>query len=264
MIASFYGFAKTPFDKDLAPEDLLCTPALEDLSGRLDWMRRRLGLMLLLGEAGTGKTAAVRAFAQRLNPSVYKTFYAPLSTVSPLDFWTMLNRELGGRPAGRKSSLFKNLQAAVRDYVENAKKTPVLVLDEAQCLPDRTLDEIPIVLNFKMDSVDPLLMILIGHPDLGRRLQRPMFRNIHQRVLLTCRLPPLDEDETAQYVRHHLKLAGGKPVIFSDSAYPALYKASGGVCRLLNRLCLAALHRGALVQRNVLTEEDVYRASEEL
>ena len=63
---------------------------------------------------------------------------------------------------------------------------------------------------------------------------------------------------------HHLQLAGAKPDIFTDSAYLALYKTSGGVCRLLNRLCLAALNRGVLEQKATLDEEDIYRASDEL
>lgn len=264
MIDSFYGFSHTPFAKDISPEKLLDTPARDELNRRLDYMRTRLGLMLLLGEAGTGKTAAVRAFVSGLNPSVYKIFYVPLSTVTPLDFWSLLNSEFGGRPSSRKSTLFRNLQSAVRDYVENVKKTPVLILDEAQSLPDKTLDEIPILLNFRMDSVDPLLMILIGHPDLGRRLARPLYRNLHQRILLTYTLPPLDQDESRQYVGRHLQLAGGKDSLFSDSAYPALYKTSGGICRLLNRLCLAALHRGALARKATLDEEDIYHAANEL
>jgi type II secretory pathway predicted ATPase ExeA len=264
MMTTFYALTDTPFAKDISAEDLLTTDAFTELHRRLEYMRERCGLMLLTGEAGTGKTAAVRAFVQQLNPSIYKVVYVPLSTVTPLDFYTQLNSQFGGRFSTRKSALFKNLQQAVRDYVENAKKTPILVLDEAQCLPDRTLDEIPIILNFKMDSVDPLLMILIGHPDLARRLTRPMFRNLYQRILLNYQLPPLSEDETRDYVTHHLKLVGGKTPIFSDSAYLALYKTSGGLCRLLNRLCLAALHRGAYLQKTTLTEEDIFHVSQEI
>ena len=264
MIHTFDGFSDTPFAKDIPAQKLLPTAAFDELARRLDYMRTRLGLMLVLGEAGTGKTTAVRAFVEQLNSSVYKLFYVPLSTVTPLDFWAQLNSEFGGEPSSRKSTLFRNLQTAVRDYVENAKKTPILILDESQCLPDKTLDEIPVLLNFRMDSIDPLLMIMIGPLDLGRRLGRPMFRNIHQRILLSYKLPPLDEAETKNYVCHHLKLAGAKPDIFTDSAYLALYKTSGGVCRLLNRLCLAALNRGVLEQKATLDEENIYRASDEL
>ena len=87
MIHTFYGFSQTPFGKDIPAQELLSTAAFAELSRRLDYMRTRLGLMLVLGEAGTGKTAAVRAFVEQLNASVYKLFYVPLSTVTPLDFW---------------------------------------------------------------------------------------------------------------------------------------------------------------------------------
>ena len=85
MIHTFYGFSQTPFAKDIPAQELLSTAAFAELSRRLDYMRTRLGLMLVLGEAGTGKTAAVRAFVEQLNASVYKLFYVPLSTVTPLD-----------------------------------------------------------------------------------------------------------------------------------------------------------------------------------
>jgi type II secretory pathway predicted ATPase ExeA len=264
MITTFYSLSDTPFAKDILPEELLTTDAFTELNRRLDYMRQRCGLMLLTGEAGTGKTVAVRAFVQTLNPSIYRVVYVPLSTVTPLDFYTQLNTEFGGRHSVRKSTLFKNLQHAVRDYVNNSKKTPILVLDEAQSLPDRTLDEIPIILNFKMDSVDPLLMIMIGHPDLARRLARPMFRNLHQRILLNYHIPPLSEDDTRRYVIHHLQRVGAKNPIFSDSAYLALYKTSAGLCRLINRLALAALNRGAFLQKPSLTEEDIFEASQEI
>jgi general secretion pathway protein A len=264
MITTFYALTDTPFAKDISPEQLLTTDAFTELNRRLDYMRERCGLMLLTGEAGTGKTAAVRAFVEQLNPSIYKVVYVPLSTVTPLDFYTQLNTEFGGRPSARKSTLFKNLQHAVRDYVDNSKKTPILVLDEAQSLPDKTLDEIPIILNFRMDSVDPLLMIMIGHPDLARRLARPMFRNLYQRILLNYQIPPLSEDETKLYVIHHLNRVGAKTPIFSESAYLALYKTSAGLCRLINRLCLAALNRGAFLQKSSLSEEDIFEASQEI
>lgn len=262
MINTFYGLSKTPFHKQLSEQDLFTTDAFEELNRRLEYMRQQCGLMLLTGEAGTGKTLAVRAFVQRLNPSIYKLFYIPLSTVSPFDFYHQINQQFDGPFSPRKSTVFKNLQTSIQDYVENARNTPILVLDEAHCLPDKTLNEIPILLNFKMDSVDPLILILIGHPDLARRLARPLFRNLYQRILLNYHLPPLSEEETRLYVSHHLKLAGAQTRIFSDSAGLAIYKTSGGLCRLINRLCLAALNYGLLRQKPSLSEEDIYQVAQ--
>lgn len=264
MIETFYHLSDMPFGKNIRPDDLLVTPPRSELDHRLEYMRRRRGLMLLTGEPGTGKTAAVRAFVQRLNPTAHKIFYVPLSTVTPLDFYHLLNLEFGGQPSIRKSTLFKNVQRAIKDWAENAKKTPVIILDEAQALPHKTLVELPILLNFKMDSVDPALMLLIGHPRFAAQLGGPLFRNINQRVLLRYEMPALDEDQTRAYVAHHLGLVDGKPEIFSDAAHLAVYKTTAGVCRQINNLCSAALTLGALEQKETLTEEEIYRASAEL
>lgn len=264
LMRTFYRLNGDPFSKGIPPKDMLATPAFEELAQRLEYMRHRRGLMLITGEPGTGKTAAVRAFASQLNPASYKVFYVPLSTVTPLDFYMLLNLELGGEPSRRKSALFRNLQQAVQGYVENAKKVPVVIIDEGQFLPNSTLNELPIILNFRMDSVDPLLAILIGHPHLEEKLQRPLFRNISQRVLLRYRLPAMSEKETASYIAHHLALVGGRPEIFSAAAVQAVHKSSGGICRMAGSLCLAALNLGARNQLETLTEEHIYQVSNEV
>ena len=264
MIQTYYQFQELPFGKDLPARDLFSTPTFSELHHRLDYMRRRRGLMLLTGPPGSGKTAAVRAFLQQLNPTAYQIFYVPLSTVTPLDFYRILNLELGGTSSLYKSTLFKNLQKIIRDYAEDSKKTPFLVLDEAQYLPDPTLDELPILLNFKMDSLDPLVMILIGHPHFQARLERPTFRNLDQRILLRYQLPPLEAEETSQYITHHLTRVGAKDEIFTSSARLAIHKTTNGICRLINHLCLAALNLGALEQKPSLSEEDIYRVSSEI
>jgi type II secretory pathway predicted ATPase ExeA len=264
MIQTFFRLTDLPFGKDIPPADLHPTEGFTELQHRLDYMRNRRGLMLVTGEPGTGKTAGVRAFVQKLNPSAYKVFYVPLSTVTPLDFYLLLNLEFGGESSARKSTLFKNLQKAIRDYVENAKRTPILILDEAQYLPNKTLDELPILLNFRMDSVDPMIMILIGHPQFAARLQRPPYRNIHQRILLQYEMPPMTEEACRSYVLHHLARVGGRENIFTEAALLAIYANSGGICRQVNRLCVAALSLGALEQKDSLSEEDIFRASAEI
>jgi len=264
MIQTFYGLRQLPFGKDLPAEQLLPTAPFAECRQRLAYMRQRRGLMLLTGEPGTGKTAAVRAFVEPLPPSAHKVFYLPLATVSPLDFYLQLNDAFGGTPSHRKPTLFKNLHKAIQDWVTHAKTTPVLVLDELQYLPDKTLDELPALLNFKLDSLDPLLTILIAHPHFATRLRRPTFRNIDQRILLRYHMTPLDENETRTYIHHHLLRVGDRDDLFTDAACLALFNATGGVPRLLNNLCLTTLALGALEKKDSLSEDEVYRASQEL
>lgn len=264
MIQTFFRLTDIPFGKDLPPQDLLATDAFTELHHRLDYMRQRRGLMLIVGEPGTGKTAAVRAFVEKLNPSSYKAFYVPLSTVTPLDFYFMLNLELGGESSTRKSTLFKNLQKSIRDYVENVKKIPILILDEAQYLSNKTLEELPILLNFRMDSLDPMILILIAHPPFAARLQRSHNRNLYQRILLQYQMSTMSEEQCRAYVLHHLQRVGGRENIFSESALLAIYANSGGLCRQVNRLATAALALGALEQKETLSEEDIYRATSEI
>ena len=107
MIHTFDGFSDTSFAKDIPAQKLLPTAAFDELARRLDYMRTRLGLMLVLGEAGTGKTAAVRAFVEQLNSSVYKLFYVPLSTVTPLDFWAQLNSSSAVSPPAASPLCFE-------------------------------------------------------------------------------------------------------------------------------------------------------------
>ena len=108
-----------------------------------------------------------------------------------------------------------------------------------------------------------MLMILIAHPHFAARLTRPTFRNIDQRILLRYQMPPLDEKTTRDYIHHHISRAGGNVALFNDTACLALYKTTGGLPRLLNRLCLTALALGALEKKDTLGEDEVYRASQE-
>ena len=115
-----------------------------------------------------------------------------------------------------------------------------------------------------MDSVDPILMILIGHPRLAAQLNSPIFRNINQRILLRFEMPAFDEEQTSAYVAHHLALVDAHSEIFSKAALLAIYKTTGGSCRQINNLCCAALTLGAVEQKDILSEEEIYRASAEI
>jgi general secretion pathway protein A len=261
MIETFFNLRSMPFAKDIKPADLLDTSPRQELVARLNHLRKHHGLFLLTGAPGTGKTTAIRGWVDTLPDSSYKVVYMPLTTISPCDLYLSLNDELGGQPAYRKSKLFSNLQSAILDSATTGRRLPVLIFDDAHYLPTKTLIELPMLLNFQMDSFDPALVVLSGHEQLAARLRSPLLRHLDQRITLRHEMPALDEAATRAYIDHRLRLAGAPPDILEPSAVIAIHKVAKGTHRLIDRIATDALTLAALEQRRRVTDEDVYNAS---
>ncbi len=262
MIEARFGLKARPFDKSIASRDLYPWPGLEELDARLDLVKRSRGIMLLTGEPGTGKTVALRRFLDRLNGEHYLPVYLPLSTVTVLDAYAQLNRALGGQEVRSKSLLFREIQQGIATLTHQGKQ-PVLVLDEADLLRSPLFDELRILLNFEMDSKDPLLLILAGQPQLLAKLALRVHLPFRQRVTMRYRMPAMDETHTRGYVEHHLHLAGRKQRLFTDEALLQLFVQSGGVPRNIGNLALAAMLNAACRAKDLVELEDLIAASKE-
>lgn len=264
MIEAYFNLKKPPFLKDIDPMDIFASECARELRQRLEYMKQHRGMMLLTGGPGSGKTLHLRAFVASLNKNLYKYFYIPLSTVNIMDFYRQLCSTLGIDPPYRKAQLFACIQSAIQDYVENMKKIPVIIFDEAHLFMNENFFELQIITNFSFDSIDPAIFILAGQPHLRDRLLGPIYQSFNQRIFLKFHLTPLSKNETIEYVNHHLNIAGAANPIFSPNSLSAIYQVSAGVCRIINKLALKTMAIGSLEKKDTLTEEDVYRASREL
>jgi general secretion pathway protein A len=264
MIEAYFNLKKTPFSKDIDPGDIFPSECTKELLQRLEYMKQHRGIMLLTGEPGTGKTLHLRTFIYNLNENLYKYFYLPLSTINTLDFYRQLCSHLGAELPYRKTQLFTTIQSAIINYVENMKKIPVFLFDEAHLLKNENFYELQIITNFNLDSIDPAIFIIAGQSHLRDRLLRPIHQSFNQRIFLKFHTTPLSKNETIQYVEHHLKLAGATNPIFNQNALGAIYLASAGVCRIINKLTKKALALGAVEKKDTLDEEDIYRAAKEM
>lgn len=264
MIEAYYGLQNTPFQKNINPKDIFVSDSSRELSRRLEHMKQTRGFMLLTGLPGSGKTLHVRAFCDDLNPNRYKVVYIPLCTVNIIEFYRQLSVLLGGEPFWRKSQLFDSIQRSIKDYVQNHKTVPVIILDEAHLLINENFYELQIIANFNMDSTDPALFILVGQQHLKERLMRPFHQPFNQRISLKYHMAPFTQEETAAYIRHQLTLAGRKEPLFNQNALAAIHQNSAGVPRVINSLCINAITLGALEKKDTLTEEEIYRATQEL
>jgi type II secretory pathway predicted ATPase ExeA len=263
MVKVYYNLKKDPFVKDIDPDDIFISNSQAELIQRFEYIKKKRGMMLITGEPGAGKTLSIRTFLSKLNQNFYKYFYIPLSTVNIMDFYMQLATTLGGDLFWKKSQLFATIQNTIKQYVENHKKIPILIFDEAHLFKNENFYELQIITNFNLDSIDPAIFIFIAQPHLRDRLIRPIYQSFNQRITLKFHLAALTKDETSAYIEHQFKIAGAASNIFNANAVAAIYQASNGIPRIINALAEKALTIGALEKKDYISEEEIYRAVKE-
>jgi type II secretory pathway predicted ATPase ExeA len=263
MIEARFGLKRRPFDKSIDTRKLYLWPGLEELQARLEMGKHSRGILLLTGEPGTGKTVALRRFVDSLNTEHYLSVYLPLATVTAIDAYAQLNRALGGQDVRSKSLLYREIQHGVAQLAAQGKQ-PVIILDEADLLRSPLFDELRILLNFEMDSKDPVLLILAGQPQLLAKLALRVHLPFRQRVAMRYRMPAMDEEHTRGYVEHHLKLAGRRQRLFTDEALIQLFVQSGGIPRAIGNLALTAMYHAATRSNDIVELDDIAAASKEV
>lgn len=265
MIKQYFGLKKIPFSKELDTKDIFISNSMKELFSRLEHIKQTRGLLLLTGEPGAGKTLALRKFITDLNPNCYFPVYTPLSTVSEMEFYRNLCFKLTGELFYHKWKCFNRIQKAITDSVTDAKKVPVLVIDEAQLLKSQHLFEIQILLNFDIDSTQPVIFILAGQTPLREILSRPVHNSVNQRFTLKYNFTPLEKEEVKKYLLQQLQCAGlHNNELFSDSAIEAIFSNTGGNPRIVGNLALKAMTLAAIEKKTKISEEEIYQASKEL
>jgi general secretion pathway protein A len=217
--------------------------------------------MMITGEVGTGKTTLCRALLGQLDQTVHRALLLSsnfdrdeLLRLIVADFG--LSRSDGGRVEGLEGLNQFLVESLARG--ENA----VLVIDEAQNLPDSTLEEIRLISNLETEREKLIQIILVGQPELREKLARPNLRQLDQRIAVKYHLRPLSRKETGDYIRHRIKVAsvGSAPDLFSAAAIRAIFRGSGGYPRLINTLCDRSLLEAFRARAKLVGREHV-RAS---
>ena len=254
-----FGLAKPAFTKELAADELFTPPSHKDAIARLKSAIEVKTSGCLVGEPGVGKTCVLRALQHGLNPARYRVTYVHHANVSPRDFYRQLSMALGLEPKAHPSAMFRQVQAHMEDLADEQKIHPVLFIDETQMMPFSMLEQLHVLLNFRMDSRAFLSVVLVGLPELRERLARNVLGSLSSRLPARVHLEPLKADEVGGYLRHRMKLAGCAQDVFSEDAVLAIREASSGVLRkvdVLAQACLeqAARGKGALVDGSVVLE----------
>ncbi len=240
MYEQHFGFDARPFGRTPDPAFLYESPQHREALARLEFAVEEKDLALLVGEIGSGKTTLSRALIDRVGDS--RPIVLLINPrLSPSQLLRSIAAGLGLEPKYFRNDLLDQIHGRLFELYEE-KREPVLMIDEAQLIPSKsTFDEIRLLTNFQLDDENLLSVILIGQPELERRLDRPAYEALRQRIGLRYSLGPLDLDETIAYVEHRIAKAGGGTNPFNREAIAAMHQVSRGIPRLINTVANTAL-----------------------
>ena len=169
MWESFFGFKKTPFSDSPDAKQLFASQAWNQVKTRLEFLAQHHGVGLVTGEVGAGKSTAARVFTATLNTNLYKILYVHFSSGSALDLLRQIALELDLEPAHFRGDLVRQISGAIVRLNQSKKQHPILICDEAHLLPHPALEQLPLLLNFDMDSSRYLTLLLSASHCCGVR-----------------------------------------------------------------------------------------------
>ena len=242
MYAKHFGLAESPFSVTPDPRFSYTNTHYREAFANLRYgIETRKGFIVITGEAGTGKTTLLR----RLMRSVEATVHTAFIFNTHLSFTELLRLALSELGVASSAQDRLTLMAQLNDYlIEQLRKdhTVSLLIDEAQDLSDEMLEELRLLSNLETDRAKLIQIVLMGQPELERKLDQPQLRQLKQRVAIRCRLAPLRSDEVALYINSRLQTVGyeGKE-LFDLGSVEQIARYSQGIPRLINVICDNAL-----------------------
>jgi general secretion pathway protein A len=239
MYKNFFGLREHPFRINPDPRYLFPTPQTEDAWDQLRYgIAGRAGLCVLTGEVGTGKTTLINRLLEWLRQQHAHTAFVFNSHLEPRHLMDFLLADLGVPVEARNNS--HSLMQLRRWLLEQyrANQIAVLIVDEAQGLSLDLLEEVRLLLNVETPSEKLLQVVLVGQPELEDTLKRRELRQLRQRIAICCRTVPLTYEQTHQYIRARLRMAGSNGnAIFTSEAVDFIHFFSQGIPRVINLLC---------------------------
>ena len=243
MYCSHFGLHRPPFNNTPDPTFYFSTPEHEEALATLQYATlQRKGFVLVTGEIGAGKTLVGRLFMRQIERD---------ATVAVINHTNLNGQQLLTAicsefeietPAGESGpQLLERLQNFLLDQFAKDRYAVVL-LDEAQNLPNESFEELRMLGNLEADDAKLLQVCILGQPELRDRIRQPGMRQLDQRLFRRFHLPALNRDQTKAYIQHRLTVAGAPGAeLFSEEAIDRIYAASRGVPRVVNQICDNAL-----------------------
>jgi putative secretion ATPase (PEP-CTERM system associated) len=238
MYLKFYGLTEAPFGPTPDPKFLYQSARHREALAQLVYgVQERKGFIVLTGEIGTGKTTLLRTLLERIDPDTPVAYVHNSSLdIDGLLEYVLQDWGVKSTAATQAQRLFELNEFLIDQHRKGT--SPILVIDEAQNLSAETLEAVRMLSNFETNRQKLMQILLVGQPELRDTLNQPELRQLKQRIGLRCHIGPLSAEETRQYIRHRLRIAGAADTgIFTDAAVQHITEYSRGVPRVINIVC---------------------------
>ena len=266
MYESFFGLKEKPFSLAPNPRFLFLSKTHNEVYAHLIYgIESRAGFVEVTGEVGTGKTTILRTLLSHLDEDKYRVSFIFNPKLTAFELLRNINHEFGVIDDGLSNA---DLVHALNEFLlaENqAGRTPVLVIDEAQNLSGEVLEQIRLLSNLETEEDKLIQVILVGQPELRHHLSDHSLRQLNQRIAVRYQLRLLNREETTSYIIHRLNIAGrADGNVFTPAALKRIFHCSGGVPRRINLICDRALLTAYSEGRGIVSPRDVKQAVAEL
>lgn len=263
MYLDYYGLTEAPFRLTPDADFLFMSRAHARAKAYMDYtVLSRDGFVVVTGEIGAGKTTLINKLVHELPNDVLvaKIFQTQLNEI---EFLQAVLTEFGiEKFSSSKVELLNQINEFLIDMYRQNRRV-LLIIDEAQNLSDTVLEEVRLLSGLETRKDKLVSIILAGQPELAQVVDSPRFEQLAQRVRLRFHLGALSLEETKEYIRHRLSVAGMTDrELFSEDAFAVIYEYTGGIPRLVNSMCDMALLTAYVDERQSI-DEDVIRASVE-
>jgi len=245
MYEKFFGLKEKPFNILPDPDFLYMSKGHENAYTHLEYaIMESKGFVVVTGEIGSGKTTLINYLISKIEQQL-QIGLINQTYVTPTQFIKMVCQEFELKSEGLdKAEMVDALHEYLLKLFSNSERV-ILIIDEAQNLTPRTMEELRMLSNLEAEKHHLIQMILVGQPELKLKLQRKDLVQFSQRVTVNCHLNGMTQNEVTKYIQYRLKTAGAKNVqLFQKDAILSVFKYSRGIPRLINVICDAALVYG--------------------
>ena len=265
MYEDYYHFQAKPFQLSPDPSFLFASWGHRRAMAYLVYgVHQGEGFIVITGEIGAGKTMLASTLARKMASRNLVLAQVVSTSLEADDVVRMVAAAFGLSQENSKAVLLNRIEQFLIACQRQGKRV-LLVVDEAQNLPARSVEELRMLSNFVCADKPLLQTFLLGQPEFRRTLQSPEMEQLRQRVIASCHLGPLDGAETEAYIVHRLQTVGWRDdPSFGRDTFDAIYQHSGGIPRKINILCDRLLLMGRLDEKHAFTIKEVAAVIDEL